>query len=252
MNLLLSGIALMVGYALAFYFLRRRTGIAAMAVVGVVLFAGYGGVLSWKLGTRGSRDGAVAYSDWALGDYLDKAKACGLLDHTVVLIVGDHGARVYGRQDIPAQSYRIPALFLTPEPRWKGQRIERLSSQIDLAPTLLSLAGVAYQAPFLGQDLLGLPPDGGRAFLNHNRDIGMLSDRILVVLGLQKRITYYRRSGRDSIDFEPVADDDVDDGMRALARQASAVYQSTYELYEGRRYVLPQGLKAPAPVAEQP
>ncbi|MBL8235564.1 MAG: sulfatase-like hydrolase/transferase, partial [Bryobacterales bacterium] len=45
-----------------------------------------------------SRAGAVAYSDWAIGHWLDAARDKGLLEHTVVLIVGDHGARVYGRE----------------------------------------------------------------------------------------------------------------------------------------------------------
>ena len=42
--------------------------------------------------------------------------------------------------------------------------------------TLLSLAGVEYDAPFFGDDLLGLPDEGGRAFVNHNRSVGVLTD----------------------------------------------------------------------------
>jgi hypothetical protein len=68
----------------------------------------------WKADLK-SRDSAVAYADWALSDYLDKAKSAGLLDHTIVLIEGDHGARVYGAQEIPTPSYRIPGLFLVPD-----------------------------------------------------------------------------------------------------------------------------------------
>ena len=41
---------------------------------------------------------------------------------SVVLVVGDHGARVYGSELIPVESYRIPALFLAPDPRWRGRR----------------------------------------------------------------------------------------------------------------------------------
>ena len=81
-------------------------------------------------------------------------------------------------------SYRIPAVFFTPDINYRGAVIDRLSSQVDLAPTLLSLAGVTFDAPFFGQDLLGLPEEGGRAFVNHNRSIGMLTDQMLVVLGL--------------------------------------------------------------------
>ena len=55
-------------------------------------------------------------------------------------------------------SYRVPAVFLTPDSADRDVTIDRLASQVDLAPTLLSLAGVDYDAPFFGRDLIGLPP----------------------------------------------------------------------------------------------
>ena len=185
-----------------------------------------------------SRDSAVAYADWALSDYLDKAKAAGLLDHTIVLIEGDHGARVYGAQEIPTPSYRIPGLFLVPDPAWKGQRIDRLASQIDLAPTLLALTGRAKSVPFLGVDLTSLPADGGRAFVQHNRDVGLLTDRALVTLGLQQRDTCYTRSGRDSDEFVRAASCADSPALQALEDDAAAVYQTADALLRDGTYRL--------------
>lgn len=193
-----------------------------------------------ELTEKPSRENAVAYADWALADYLDKAKAAGLLDHTIVLVAGDHGARVYGSESIPAPSYRIPALFLHPDARWRGVRLERLCSQIDLVPTLLSLTGVRCEAPFFGRDILGLPADGGRAFLQHNRDIGLLTDDVMVTLGLQKQLSFYRRSGRSSDEFQPVDSDKITPDLRELARDATSVFQTAYELYVNERFRLPQ------------
>jgi phosphoglycerol transferase MdoB-like AlkP superfamily enzyme len=191
------------------------------------------------------RDGAVRYSDWALGRYLDQAREAGVLDNTVVLIVGDHGARVYGSEEIPAASYRIPALVLAPDPSWRGRRIERLCSQIDLAPVVLAASGIEVESPFLGEDVTRLPADGGRAFVQHNRDIGLLSDRLLVVLGLQKTATFYTREGRGSDAFTRVPEDRVTASMRELELDATAVFQTAYGLYQDRRYRLPpHGLSA--------
>jgi len=176
--------------------------------------------------TLKSRESAVAYADWALADYLDKAKAAGLLDHTLVLIEGDHGARVYGAEEIPTPSYRIPGLFLVPDPAWKGRRIDRLASQIDLGPTLLALTGRARPAPFLGQDVSSLPADGGRAFVQHNRDVGLLTDHALVTLGLQQRNSCYTRSGRDSDAFLPAASCASSPELQALEDDAAAVFQT--------------------------
>ncbi len=181
----------------------------------------------------------VAYADECLGAYLDALAAEGLLDDTLVLLVGDHGARVYGSEAIPAPSYRIPALFLAPDARWKGARVDRLCSQIDLGPTLLALAGIEDPVPFLGSSVLGQPSDGGRAFLQHNRDVGILTDTTLVVLGLQKRIEYYTRSGRASDAFTLLPEARATSAQRELALDATAVFQSAYERYEAREYRYP-------------
>lgn len=191
-----------------------------------------------ELTAKPGRDNAVAYADWALANYLDKAKAAGLLDSTIVLVVGDHGARVYGSEAIPAPSYRVPALFLHPDPRFRGQRWDRLCSQVDLVPTLLSMAGIAFEAPFFGRDLIGLPTEGGRAFLQHNRDIGLLTDDTMVILGLQKKLYFYQRPGRDSDTFTEVFGEAVTPAMRAAARDATCVFQTAYELYVNERFRL--------------
>jgi sulfatase-like protein len=194
------------------------------------------------------RPGAVRYADACIGGYLDALHERGLDADTLVLIVGDHGARVYGAEDIPTQSYRIPALFVTPDARWHGRRIERLCSQVDLVPTLLDLAGIECRAPFLGTSVLGQPVDGGRAFVQHNRDVGILADRALVVLGLQKTLVTYTRSGRESHAFTLVPEAERTPELRALADDASAVFQSAYELYEARRFRLPEAGARPASV----
>ena len=193
---------------------------------------------AWPAHTR-CREAGVAYADWALADYLDKAKAAGLLDHTVVLVVGDHGARVYGAEEIPAASYRIPGLFLVPDPAWRGHRLDRLSSQIDLAPTLLSLMGRAVPAPFLGSDLTRLPEDGGRAFVQHNRDVGLLTDRALVTLRLERQAACYTRSGRDSDVFTRVAACTDRPELESLEDDAAAVYETADDLLRRGVYTLP-------------
>ena len=193
------------------------------------------------------RSRGVAYADECLGRYLDRVRAEGLLDDALILIVGDHGARVYGSEQIPAESYRIPALFVVPEARWHGARIDRLCSQIDLAPTLLELAGVCEPTPFLGTSLLALPEQGGRAFLQHNRDVGMLTDHALVVLGLNRLVEYYTRPSKESDVFTRVPASEATEELRSLADDATSVFQSAYERYEERSYVLtPAASEAPS------
>ncbi len=195
------------------------------------------GRIDWPAGKR-KRRGAVLYADWALGRYLDRAQAEGILEHTLVLIVGDHGARVYGSATIPTASYRVPALILTPEDRWRDTTIDRLCSQVDLPPTLLELCGLECRAPFLGQCVLGLSSTGGRAFVSHNYDVGILCDDGLVVFSLHRRSTLYRRRDRTSDTFEIVERGRAPAGLLELERDGAAAFQFCSELYEAGGYRL--------------
>lgn len=234
-----GGIALAAAIWLARGRLRDQFGTARVTTACIVLAVAYGAWAWTRAQPHDSRESAVRYADRALAGYLDRAQAAGLLEHTVVLFVGDHGARVYGAEEIPAASYRIPALFVAPEERYHGATIERLCSQIDLAPTLLSLAGVDARAPFFGTDLLRAAPDApGRAFLIHNRDVGMLTDTRLTVLGLQRTVTQYERTARDSDAFvrvDPAAcDASAADAAAAAFQRASGLFESgCYRLRDG-------------------
>ena len=193
---------------------------------------------AWPAHTR-CRETGVAYADWALADYLDKARKAGLLDHTLVLVEGDHGARVYGAEEIPAASYRIPGLLLVPDARWRGRRLTRLCSQIDLAPTLLALLGRPIPAPFLGADLTRLPADGGRAFLQHDRDVGLLTDRALVSLRLGREAVCYSRSGKDSDAFTRLESCGLRPDLQSLEDDAAAVYETADDLLHRGAFTLP-------------
>lgn len=182
-----------------------------------------------------SREGAILYADWALGHYLDEAKAKGLMDHSLYLIVGDHGARVYGSELIPIHSYRIPGLILVPGEEHRAETIDRLCSQIDLAPTLLALCGLDGDVPFMGESLLGLPDEGGRAYVHHNRDVGLLTDDRLVVLGLKKTVSYYHREDRRSDVLQSTRADEATMEDVRLANRAAAVFQTAYEHYQGKQ-----------------
>jgi phosphoglycerol transferase MdoB-like AlkP superfamily enzyme len=95
---------------------------------------------------------AVKFTDYALGEFIKKAKQSKYWDDTVFLVVADHNSRVYGPSLIPIERFHIPGLFLGGFIQ-KPQVIETLASQIDLAPTLLTMAGLPDAEPWIGRDL---------------------------------------------------------------------------------------------------
>jgi hypothetical protein len=107
------------------------------------------------------------------------------------VIIADHGARVYGKSQIPIRTYEIPCLIWSPK-HVKPAEIDELSSQIDLAPTVLRLLGLPYHAPFAGRDILADTPNPPIMLFSHNHDVGLYDGEHLIVLGMQRQVWNYR------------------------------------------------------------
>jgi phosphoglycerol transferase MdoB-like AlkP superfamily enzyme len=178
----------------------------------------------------GGREAGVRYADYALGFFVERLRERQYYRDTMLVVVADHGARVYGREDIPVAQYAIP--FVVHSPRHvPPQRVDALTSQIDVAPTVLGLLNISHDSVFFGKDVLADRHAANFAPLNHNRDIALYREERLSALGFGKtRSTarYDPASGRQS--RVPL---DIDAG-----RDAASVFQLAYELYLRRGYRL--------------
>jgi phosphoglycerol transferase MdoB-like AlkP superfamily enzyme len=83
----------------------------------------------------------VKYADWCIGRFFDKVRNEPFWTNTIFVVVADHGARVYGRQEIPIFSYEIPWLVLGPAVVKNPERIGMLGNSLDVAPTILGMIG---------------------------------------------------------------------------------------------------------------
>ncbi|MCX6923696.1 MAG: LTA synthase family protein, partial [Verrucomicrobia bacterium] len=181
------------------------------------------------------REYAVKYSDYALGRFFQAAKKEAFWTNTVFVVVADHGARVYGKQSIPIHSYEIPLLIAGPAIVKSPSRVGQLGCSLDVPTTILGLLGRPYETLFFGRDLLQSPPGEGRALLNHNRDIGLLTHDRLVVLGLKQTVEFYQgdpKVAEVSLFSQPT------DADREIEKDAIALYQVADDLYMHRRYRL--------------
>ncbi|MEZ5301723.1 MAG: LTA synthase family protein [Verrucomicrobiales bacterium] len=183
-----------------------------------------------------SRKHAVKYSDWALGDFFRRAKAEPFWRDTIFAVVADHGARVYGSEEIPIKSYQIPLVIAGPAAAPQPRRIDTLGCQLDVAPTLLGLIGRPYRTLFFGRDLLRAG-DPSLCLMHHNRSIAAYGSGRMAVFGLNKTITYYRGDPKRG-DLVPMAEPDA--AARELAADGEALFRVADELYMGRQYLLPE------------
>lgn len=123
---------------------------------------------------------AVKYADYALGKFIAEAKKQAYWKDTVFLIVADHDNRVYGDSLVPIKKFHIPGLILGADVTPK--RIQTLASQIDLAPTLLSLMGVSSQHPMIGRDFAKDSESPGRALMQFDNYFAWLEGSEATIL----------------------------------------------------------------------
>ena len=127
------------------------------------------------------REGAVKYTDWAIGDFLAKARQKPWFDDTLFVIVADHCAGSAGMEDLPVANYHIPLFVYAP--KWIQAREDgQLASQIDLAPTLLGLLGADYESTFFGRDLLQPHRNPPRVLIGNYQHLGLFDGQNLAIL----------------------------------------------------------------------
>jgi len=176
------------------------------------------------VGEAASVDNAVRYADWALGQFFDRAKGSAYWSNTLFLIVADHDSRVYGAEQVPVERFHVPALFLGADvqPRLDN----RLVSQIDLAPTLVSLAGLDAEHPMVGVDLARHSPD--RALMQYDNNFGFLQGDSLMVLAPQRAPAQFQYR-RGQVLAAQAVDNDL--ARKALAHTLWPVWAYLHQRY---------------------
>ena len=175
-----------------------------------------------------SVQGGVKYTDYAINKFLKDAQKKPWFTNTLFVIVADHCSKSAGKTDLPVTRYRIPCFIYAPG-LIKPSLEQRLTSQIDLAPTVLGLLHCNYTSRFLGYDIFNIPAGRERAFISTYQDMGYIRDNKLVILSPQKH------AGTFIPDFQSGAASRVPDDT-ALINEAVAWYQGANFLYKSGRY----------------
>ena len=183
-----------------------------------------------------TENNAVKYTDHALGEFIAQAKASPYWQDTVFVVVADHDIRVRGDSMVPVERFHIPGLILGADIQPK--RVKTVASQIDLAPTLLSLMGVDAKHPMPGRDLTREPDNlPGRAMMQYEQNYAWMEGEQVVVLRPEStpaHVRYDRTSKHlKAVDAPPA-------NAEALARRALAHALLPAWLYREQRYQLPE------------
>jgi len=176
--------------------------------------------------SHSNREGAVKYTDYAIGKFIKDASKKPWFNNTIFVIVADHCASSAGATELPVNKYHIPLLIYSPAHVAPG-KMERLMSQIDLGPTLLGMLNFSYNSKFFGYDMNKLEPGRERAFISTYQSLGYLRNDTLVVLHPGKSVDFFKPNYSDG-SVSPLQ------SKQSLTKETIAWYQvASYEFRNG-------------------
>lgn len=138
------------------------------------------------------RQGAVKYTDYAIGQFLQAASTRPWFANTVFVIVADHCASSAGKTELPVEKYHIPLLIFAPGGQVDPGRITTLASQIDYGPTLFGLLSWSYESRFFGHDVRKVDRLESHALIGNYQKIGHIENDVFTILKpLRKHSSYH-------------------------------------------------------------
>ncbi|MFW6059974.1 MAG: LTA synthase family protein [Phycisphaeraceae bacterium] len=112
---------------------------------------------------------AIRYADHRLGRFMDAAREADYFEDTLFVFVADHPGGFADDAPNPA-AFRVPFLIygseeVLAELDQSPRRVSTVCSQMDVAPTVLSLLGGEYEHSFFGSSVLDRPTSQGQALI---------------------------------------------------------------------------------------
>ena len=180
-------------------------------------------------GTLDAHLTAMRYSDWALGQFFEKASKAPFYRETLFVVLGDHGFGS-GEQltEMNLARFNVPLLLIAPGIQEKfGKTRDTVATQLDVVPTVLGRLGGTIRHQCWGRDLLSLPAeDLGFGVIKpsgNDQTVAILSGHRIVVQSQSKSPkTYVYRLWTD-----PKGEERKDDPQEAdLRRKLDAFLQT--------------------------
>ncbi len=178
---------------------------------------------------------AVRYVDWAIGQFIEKARKSDYFDNTIFLFTADSCGGILSKSQRHT-IYRIPLVIYAPAIlKDEGRRISTVCSQTDIAPTIMNILGGRYRHSFFGSSALDRPEDKSWALIQ--------DDRILMLIDGKRRMLMQPPHGHEPTlgrlyppdQMRPV-DDPNGKLKQKMRRFAISLLQSAHWLYTHDAY----------------
>ncbi len=130
---------------------------------------------------------SLNYSDWALGEFFEKAKGEPWFDDTLFVITADHVIAHFQHSTGLPEKFQVPLIFYAPkllEPR----KVEAIGSHLDLPATFIDALGLKGPFASLGQSLLQPQPSRGYAVVREGSILGIITENGYLRHSLNRRL----------------------------------------------------------------
>jgi phosphoglycerol transferase MdoB-like AlkP superfamily enzyme len=183
---------------------------------------------------------AFRYTDFGYRKFMEAAQKEAYFKNTIFVFVGDHGIRYNGTLDYFPKAWteqgltceHVPLLFYAPG-LLKPQRISDVCSQVDILPTLASLAGIPYTNSSLGRDLF----DTASVFPAEK--YAFIIDHDVKTIGLAGNRYYYLKNYKTGkVDFVSMLNNDPVPVNTETDSIKNYLHRLTDAYYETAKYLL--------------
>ena len=142
---------------------------------------------------------AFRFTDFCYRQFIEAAKKEKYFDNTIFVFVGDHGIRYSGSLNYFPKSYveqgltceHVPLLFYAPQ-LLLPQRIHDVCSQVDILPSVASLAKMPYRNNTFGRDLFDTALQY-KSYLRQDK-LAFIIDHDVKTIGLINNDYYFLRN----------------------------------------------------------
>lgn len=166
----------------------------------------------------------ITFQEAALTRIMDELREDALLEETIIIVTTDHGDGLPRmKRSLYDSGIRVPMMIRFPGKAGAGTSDERLVSFVDLAPTILSWAGIPAPDHLPGQVIAAADgaPVSDRTYVYAAADRhDALPDRYRAIR--DHRFKYIRNYQPDHAFFRPLAFRDVQAGMQSIWRAYEA------------------------------
>ena len=167
----------------------------------------------------------MAYTDYIIGEFIEDNRSEAWFQNTIFVFISDHGINEYSGMYEDPRNAHIPFIIYSPAIITKSKKINEVTSQIDVLPTLLHLIG--YPKPFnlMGTNILSDNYSGVACRIVNDHCMWFEGD-YLYTETFNQNTTLFQYSGLYDYPYLPVPE--ISEPYKSIQANFHAYLQSAY------------------------